>query len=130
MGRRAVAVVTLLLSALLLHLTLPHHTSASGPAAAVEQTAERWDFPADISVESDQPHVGTTAHHAVRADTVGRPARSRQYSVASADAPGQGTTAVPYEPPAGPAAEHTARQRRLAGLGQAPTPAELQTFRC
>lgn len=130
MGRRAVAVVTLLVSALLLHLTLPHHAPASDPPAAVAGTAERWDSPDDFSAQTDQPYAGTTAHHATRADSVGRLARSRQFSLPFVGAPGQGTGAVSYELPARPPAEHTAHHRRSAGLRQAPTPAELQTFRC
>jgi hypothetical protein len=122
--------VTLLVSVLLLHLGLPHH----GPSVtvAVERTLERSETHVRGSTPVDAHHLyAPESHHGGDTDPIGLRARGQQFAVPVADGGlGPGVAAASYAVPAGAEHERTARDRRSPSMGETPTPAALQTFRC
>ncbi|MEU6424935.1 hypothetical protein ABZ860_03485 [Microbispora sp. NPDC046973] len=133
MARGTAAVVTLLLSALLVNLVLPHHGPAL--AAVTERTVERSESHTR-DFEYDAPHSqGRTSASAPHHGCVLRGLGGRQHSAPSPRRQSvQVSTTVTEsaEPDTSAGATHarTARSRHAPSAGQPPTPVVLQVFRC
>ncbi|SBW26338.1 putative secreted protein [Candidatus Protofrankia californiensis] len=122
MGRRAVTIVTLVVSALLLHVGLPHHG-----ALAAERSESRAD--GYTACSTAHAHV-PVSHHGSHLEPIGSPNRSRQLAVPAANDLNEGVAANAYAVLTGSAHARTARNGWASSAGEAPTPAMLQTFRC
>lgn len=125
--RTAVAVVTLLISVMLLHLATPHHNTV--PGAVSEQAAAPLDISQTETLGPGCSHPGPVEHCSASVD--GRLARAA-YS-RSVDAPtpavvvldcGSGAALV------GPVHACTARNEYRPSAAVTPTCAALQSFRC
>ncbi len=126
MGRRAVTIVTLVVSALLLHVGLPHHG-----ALAAERSSERSERRADGYTAYSTAHAHVpVSHHGSYLEPIGSPNRSRQLAAPAANDLDEGVAADAYAVLTGSAYARTARNRWASSAGEAPTPVMLQTFRC
>ncbi|GAA1707823.1 hypothetical protein [Streptomyces yatensis] len=133
MGRRAAAIIALLVSAFLLHMGLSH----SGPAPALasacagERSSERAESKTRDS-ESCRQTLSTnvpSGHHGDTSDPAGLPTR-QQITVPLVEGPDQGVVADADTSVAGAAHALTARDRWAPSAGEAPTSIALQVFRC
>lgn len=127
MVRTATAVVTLLISVVLLHLAMPHHNSVPGTAS--EQATAPLDISRTETLGPGCPHPGPVEHHS---DTVdGRLARAAYSRSVDTSPPaavvldcGSGAAL------AGPVHACTARNECSPSAAATPTCAVLQSFRC
>lgn len=127
MVRTAAAVVTLLISTVLLHLATPHEIAVSGPVS--QQTAAQMDIIRAEPVGSGCPHRGPADHQPDSVD--GRVARAVHSQSVDTSPPSAvvldwGVSAVL----AGPVHARTARDGCSPTAAVAPTCAVLQSFRC
>lgn len=126
MGRIAVAVATLLLSALFLHSTLAHDTALR---ATIERVAERSAAetmePTELKpLETPGSPPAPTAQH------FGIPASGQLQLTAPALEPLEKSVAAAFEPPADTLYEQLARERHARSPRQALSPVALSIIRC
>lgn len=124
--RTAAAVVTLLISVVLLHLATPHHTTVS---AVSQQAAAQLDISGGEPVGSGCPHRGPVDHHYDSVDgRLARAAHSHSVDIAppAAVIVDCGSSVVLT----GSVHPSTAREGCTPSAAVAPTRAVLQSFRC
>ncbi|MCX5601248.1 hypothetical protein OOK29_24185 [Streptomyces phaeochromogenes] len=127
------AVVVLLAAALLLHVGLPHHSSAAPSAVSAMAPAIESEPRKPQGSVSAATHVGTgSQHHEAAADALALPPRT-DHSVeppSLADDASADETITSLVIVSGMPHPRAARDAWNPGAGLAPDPTVLQTFRC
>ncbi|WP_327397542.1 hypothetical protein [Streptomyces phaeochromogenes] len=131
--RRIAAAAVLLTAAVLLHVTLPHHSSVTPSATSAMAPAIESEPRKPQGFASAAAHVGTgSQHHEATADTLALPPRTGHpvEPPSLADDANADQTMARLAAVSGTAHPRTARDAWNPGSGLAPTPSTLQTFRC